>query len=100
MTDLYQSPEYWERKRKSSEGNSPKPPPEPRLEYAEVWGRLGELQQLSQELRDYLAQIEDRTPETDAEVHRMLELLQFVVEQAAKNVASACYVKKEDPGDF
>jgi hypothetical protein len=100
MTDLYQSPEYWERKRKASEGNSPKPPPAPRLEYAEVWGRLGELQQLSQELRDYLAQIEDRTPETDAEVHRKLELLQFVVEQAAKNVASAGYVKKEDPGDF
>ena len=93
MTDLYQSPEYWERKRKASEGNSPKPPPEPILEYSEVLGRLGELQQLSQELRDYLAKIEDRTPETDAEVYRKLGLLQFVVEQAVKNVASPLSVR-------
>ncbi len=100
MTDLYQSPEYWERKRKASEGNSPKPPPEPILEYSEVLGRLAELQQLSQELREYLSHLEDRTPETDAEVHRKLELLRFVIEQAAKNVASPGYVKKEDPSDF
>lgn len=100
MTDLYQSPEYWERKRKAREGNSPKPPSEPILEYAEVLGRLGELQQLSQELREYLSHLEDRTPETDAEVYRKLELLQFVVEQAVKNVVPPGYVKKEDPGDF